>query len=185
MKKLHYMLVSAIENRFHELLALGSHCFHILQFVKHKSQFELIVKGVHVCTMQFALLKILLRPSQHWSWSLDILKIQVLIKVENKWIKWQKKSNQYSLARGPARGGGGSHVARLNFKTSRVGVYKWSSLIVGFAVTVAIWPRDVDSLVMISFYVLSLLFGPCRLSEFTLAGPLALAHVNGYHVQPR
>ena len=25
---------------------------------------------------------------------------------------------------GPAGGGGGSHVARLNFKTSRVGVYK-------------------------------------------------------------
>ena len=30
------------------------------------------------------------------------------------------------------------------------------------------------SLVPISFYVLSLLLGPCRLSEFTLAGP----HVN-------
>ena len=45
--------------------------------------------------------------------------------------------------RGPARGG--SHVARLNFKTSRVGVYKWVSLIVGFAVTVAIWPREVVS----------------------------------------
>ena len=41
------------------------------------------------------------------------------------------------------------------------------------------------SLDAISFYVLSLLFGPCRLSEFTLAGPLALAHVNGDHVQPR
>ena len=27
------------------------------------------------------------------------------------------------------------------------------------------------SLVAISFYALSLLFGPCRLSEFTLAGP--------------
>ena len=27
------------------------------------------------------------------------------------------------------------------------------------------------SLVVISFYALSLLFGPCRLSEFTLAGP--------------
>ena len=41
--------------------------------------------------------------------------------------------------------GGGSHVARLNFKTSRVGVYKCLSLIVGFAVTVAIWPREVVS----------------------------------------
>ena len=40
---------------------------------------------------------------------------------------------------------GGSHVARLNFKTSRFGVYKRLSLIVGFAVTVAIWPREVVS----------------------------------------
>jgi len=60
-----------------------------------------------------------------------------------------------------------SVCACLNFKTSRVGVYKCLSLIIGFAVTVAIWPREVA----ISFYALSLLFGPCRLSEFTLAGP--------------
>ena len=39
----------------------------------------------------------------------------------------------------------GSHVAHLNFKTSRVGVYKCLSLIVGFAVSVAIWPREVVS----------------------------------------
>ena len=46
---------------------------------------------------------------------------------------------------GPA-GEGGSHVARLNFNTSRVGVCKsFLSLIVGFAVTVAIWPREVVS----------------------------------------
>ena len=42
-------------------------------------------------------------------------------------------------------GWGGSDVARLNFKTSRVGVYKCLSLIVGFAVTVAIWPREIVS----------------------------------------
>ena len=42
-------------------------------------------------------------------------------------------------------GGGGSHVARLNYKTDRVGVYKCFSLIFGFAVTVAIWPREVVS----------------------------------------
>ena len=42
-------------------------------------------------------------------------------------------------------GGGGSHVTRLNFKTSCVGVYKCLSLIVGFAVTVASWPREVVS----------------------------------------
>ena len=57
---------------------------------------------------------------------------------------WPHKSH-----RGPARRGGewggGSHVARLNFKTSRVGVYKCLSLIVGFAVTVEIWPREVFS----------------------------------------
>jgi len=41
--------------------------------------------------------------------------------------------------------GGGSHVARLTFKTSRVGVYKCLSLIVSFAVTVTIWPREVVS----------------------------------------
>ena len=40
---------------------------------------------------------------------------------------------------------GGSHVFRLNFKTSCVGVYKCLSLIVGFAVTVAIWQREVVS----------------------------------------
>ena len=39
-------------------------------------------------------------------------------------------------------GGGGVHVARLNFKTSRVGVYKCLWLIVGFAVAVAIWPKE-------------------------------------------
>ena len=42
-------------------------------------------------------------------------------------------------------GGGGSHVTHLNFKTSHVGVYKCLSLIVGFAVTVAIWPREAVS----------------------------------------
>ena len=46
--------------------------------------------------------------------------------------------------RGSARGGG-VHVACLNFKTSHVGVYKCLSLIVGFAATVTIWPREVVS----------------------------------------
>ena len=60
------------------------------------------------------------------------------------------KSSQLLLltvypSRRPCRRGGGAHVARLNFKTSRVGVYKCLSLIVGFAVTVAIWPREVVS----------------------------------------
>ena len=45
--------------------------------------------------------------------------------------------------RGPAKGG--SHVAHLNFKASRVGVYKCLSLFVSFAVTVTIWLREVVS----------------------------------------
>jgi len=85
-------------NMSYKLFALGSHSFHILQLVKYKSQFELIVKGLHVCTMQFALLKILLRPSQHWSWSMNALKIQVLIKGQNKWMQFSDKKNRISTA---------------------------------------------------------------------------------------
>ena len=51
----------------------------------------------------------------------------------------------FILQGGPAGGGGGTHVARLNFKTSRVGVYKCLSLIVDFVVIVTIWPREVFS----------------------------------------
>ena len=58
-------------------------------------------------------------------------------------LKWLTLPGQ-SLRR-PCRGGGGSHVGHLNFKTSRVGVYKCLSLIVGFAVTVTIWQREVVS----------------------------------------
>ena len=50
-----------------------------------------------------------------------------------------------SLLNYEALPGGGSHVARLNFKMSRVSFYKCLSLIVSFAVTVAIWPREVVS----------------------------------------
>ena len=66
--------------------------------------------------------------------------------------------NKHHPGERPCQGGGG--FARLNFKTPCFRVYKCVSLIVGFAITVAI-----------SFYVLSLLFGSCRLSDFTLAGP--------------
>ena len=58
---------------------------------------------------------------------------------------------------------GGFHVAHLNLKTSCVSVYKCLLLIVGFAVTVAIWPREVVSCgdfilhaVAISYYDMSL-----------------------------
>ena len=57
----------------------------------------------------------------------------------------QRKSFTYiKRCGGPARGGG-VHVTGLNFKTSRVSVYNCLSLIVGFAVTVTIWPREVFS----------------------------------------
>ena len=59
-----------------------------------------------------------------------------------------QQKEQYSQTIKPPRERpcqGGSHVACLNFKTSRVGVYKCLSLIVGLAVTVAIWPREVVS----------------------------------------
>ena len=71
-------------------------------------------------------------------------------------------SHMFSLQNTEALPGGGSHVARLNFKMSRVGVYKCLSLIVGFAVTVVIWPREVVSccdfilLAVASFWVMSL-----------------------------
>ena len=50
--------------------------------------------------------------------------------------RWQSKLHGLMHLRGPAKGG--SHVARLNFRTSRVGVYKCLSLIVSFAVIVTI-----------------------------------------------
>ena len=74
---------------------------------------------------------------------------------------------------GPAGGeGGGSHVTHLNFKTSRVGVYKCLSLLLSALLSLSQFDRGRLSLVTISFLALSLLFGPCPLSEFTLAGPL-------------
>ena len=68
---------------------------------------------------------------------------------------------------------GGFHVACLNFKTSRVSVYKCLSLIVSFAITIAIWPREVVSCrdfilrAVATFWAMSL-FGiyPGRTSTF-------------------
>ena len=64
-----------------------------------------------------------------------------------------------------------SHVPRLNFKTSHVGVYKYLSLIVSFAIIVAIWPREVVSChdfilrAVATFWALSLVgIYPCRAS---------------------
>ena len=68
-------------------------------------------------------------------------------------------------------GGGGTHVARLNFKMSCVGVYKCLLLIVDFAVTVAIWPREVVSCHDFLLRAVATFWAICCLSEFTLAGP--------------
>ena len=81
-----------------------------------------------------------------------------------------------SITLRPCRGGGGgSHVARLNFKTSHGGVYKCLSLIVGFAVTVAILRREVVSChdfilhAVATFWAMSLIgIYPGRASTFHL-----------------
>ena len=62
------------------------------------------------------------------------------------WIKFQRiNSARYCRYKEVLLEGGGSHDAYLNFKTSLVGVYKCLLLIVGFAVTVAVWLREVVS----------------------------------------
>ena len=59
--------------------------------------------------------------------------------------KGRRRDTFRNQIRGPARVGGAMSPP-LNFKTFRVvGVYKCLSLIVSFAVTVAIWPREVVS----------------------------------------
>ena len=74
---------------------------------------------------------------------------------------------------------GGSHVTRLNFKTACVRVYKCLLLIVVFAVTVAIWPREVVSCrdfilrAVATFWAMSLvgLIYPGRASVIALKHP--------------
>ena len=65
--------------------------------------------------------------------------------VEDLNVAWMTENTTPASSQEALPGGGVSQVAHLNFKTSRVGVYKCLSLIVGFAVTVAIWPREVVS----------------------------------------
>ena len=70
----------------------------------------------------------------------------------------------------PGGGGGGAHVTHLNFKTSCVSVFINVCRLLSALLTLLQFGRGRLSFVTISFYVLSILFGPCRLSEFTLAG---------------
>ena len=69
-----------------------------------------------------------------------LLQVSIILAIRNKRSRTIKTFYIFNEALP-----GGFHVARLNFKTSRVGVYKCLSLIVGFAVTVALWPREVVS----------------------------------------
>ena len=86
-------------------------------------------------------------------------------------VHWHKQLNLFATYTEALPGGGGSHVAHLNFKTSRVGDYRCLSLIVSFAVTVTIWPREVVSYrdfilrAVTTFWAMSLV-------GITLAGPL-------------
>ena len=79
--------------------------------------------------------------------------------------------------RGEGGGGAGGGVAHLNCKTSHVGVYKRLSLIVCFAVIVAIWPREVVSCRDFILRVVATFWS----IEFTLAGP---QYSQASHKQP-
>ena len=65
---------------------------------------------------------------------------------------------------GPAKGG--SLVACWNFKMSIVGTFLLFHLS-----SMSLWEIYLTLLLFVTISV-SLLFGPCRMSEFTLAGPL-------------
>ena len=106
---------------------------------------------------------------------------------ERKILSWKKNSDRSrsqwvqnfkgitSCVRGAARGGPMSPVwilkhlvlvfinaCRLLLALPSLSQFGWGRL----------------SLVEISFYALSLLFGPCHLSEFTLAGPHVIIYIN-------
>ena len=66
-------------------------------------------------------------------------------------------------------GGGGTHVARLILK--RLVLVFNACRLLSALLSLSQFGRGRLSLVAISFYALSLLFGPYRLSEFTLEGP--------------
>ena len=70
--------------------------------------------------------------------------------------------------RGPARGGGPMSPVWISKRLLSVFINACRLLALP---SLSQFGRERLSLVTISFYALSLLFGPCRLSEFTLAGP--------------
>ena len=72
--------------------------------------------------------------------------------------------------RGPARGGGG--MSPVWILKHLVSVFINACHLLSPLPSLSQFGQGRLSLVPISFYALSLLFGPCHLLEFTLAGPL-------------
>ena len=106
---------------------------------------------------------------------------------ERKILSWKKNSDRSrsqwvqnfkgitSCVRGPARGGPMSPVWILKHLMS---VFTNACCLLSALPSLSQFGRGRLSLVEISFYVLSLLFGPSRLSEFTLAGPCVVIYIN-------
>ena len=120
-------------------------------------------------------------------------RIQIQIAVTNMLFilsTWRPKGKLGSVAEGsailiwgPAEGGGGPHVAVLNFKKSHVDVYKCLPLIVGFTITVATWLREVvccrDFILhaVATFWAMSLVgIYPGRASDLLLCCTLGIVH---------
>jgi len=81
----------------------------------------------------------------------------------------------FSLER-PCQGGGGGGVGPMSpvwILKLLLSVFINACRLLSALPSLSQFGRGRLSLVAISFYALSLLFGPCRLSEFTLAGPLS------------
>ena len=68
-------------------------------------------------------------------------------------------------------GGGGGPMSPVWILKRLVSVFINACRLLSALPSLSQFGRGRLSLVAISFYALSLLFGPCRLSEFTLAGP--------------
>ena len=106
---------------------------------------------------------------------------------ERKILSWKKNSDRSrsqwvqnfkgitSCERGPARGGPMLPVWILKCLVS-VFINACRLLLALPSLSQFGWGRL--SLVAISFYALSLFFGPCRLSEFTPAGPRVIIYIN-------
>ena len=73
---------------------------------------------------------------------------------------------------GPAGVWGGGPMSPVWLLKRLVSVFINACRLLSALSSLSQFSRGSLSIVAISFYALSLLFGPCRLSEFTLAGPL-------------